>query len=139
MPIAVDPTKTWEYILKCDRGTDFPTRFVLATISVATEAYLQDSMATLNKQGEVIVKSGTHTIEVLRAGLRGWHDFQDATGQLVPFKTDASKRMRGVDPVSDESLAWLTPEWRKELADAIIERNTLSEGERKNSSSAPAS
>ncbi len=138
MPIAVDPTKTWEYILKCDRGTDFPTRFVLAAISVADEARLQDAIAFV-RDGATHIKSGTHTLDVLRVGLRGWHDFQDATGQLVPFKTDASKRMRGVDPVSDESLAWLTPEWRKELADAIIERNTLSEGERKNSSSAPAS
>lgn len=132
MPIAIDPTKTWDYILKCDRGTDNPTVFVLGALTVADEAALQDRMVSI-KDGTTQVASGTHTLDVLRRGLRGWKDFITSGGDLVPFKTDASRRTRGVDPVSDESLAYLSPEHRRELAEAIIERNTMSEAERKNS------
>lgn len=140
MPIATDPTRTWEYILKEDRGSDHPTRFVLGVVTVADEAALQDRLVAVDAETKTTrVASGSHALEVLRRGLRGWVDFLFASGDPVPFKTDPGRRSRGIEPPTDATLDYLTPAQRKELADAIIERNALTEADRKNSSPAPAS
>ena len=140
MPIAQDTSKTWEYILKCDRGCDHPSVFILRAMSVADEARIQDSLVTVDAATKVTtVKSGSHALEVLRIGLLGWKDFFLPSGEPAPFVTDKSRRMRGFDPVSDESLDRLRPDHRRELAEAIIERNTIAEDERKNFSSGLAS
>lgn len=138
MPIAIDPKKTWDYILKAERGTDAPTTFHLATLTVGEEAALQDKLVAV-KDGAAQVASGTHTLEVLRIGLVGWSGFRFGDGTEAPFTVNQGRSVRGRKMVSDESLDLLAPADRKELAEAIVERNTIAETERKNSSSAPVS
>lgn len=139
MPIALDPSKTWDYILQAERGEATPTTFTLKALTVADEAELQDRMVAV-EDGTTRVLSGTHTLDTLRKGLVGWHSFRFADGTAAPYATDPGRRMRdGRACVSDAALALLTPAVRKELAEAIIERNTITEAERKNSSSVPAS
>lgn len=133
MPIAFDPTRPWEYILKEDRGTEKPTRFHLIALDVGDEAALQDRLVAVDGATKTTrVATGSHALEILRAGLVGWDDFFDAGGNAVPFDVDKSRRMRGRDPVSDASLKRLSPKHRTELADAITERNTIAEDEAKN-------
>ncbi len=140
MPIAIDPAKTWEYVLKSERESSDPTRFILATLTVAEEANLQDRLVAVDGATKLTtVASGTHTLEVLRLGLRGWISFRFSDGREVPFETDAGRRFRGVCPPSDKTLGYLSPADRKELAEAIVERNATTEDERKNSASEPAS
>lgn len=138
MPIAIDPKKTWDYILKAERESESPTVFHLATLTVAEEAALQDKLVAV-KDGAAQVASGTHTLEVLRIGLVGWSGFRFCDGTEAPFKTDPGRKVRGRAMVSDESLDLLAPADRKELAEAIVERNTIGEADRKNSQSAPVS
>lgn len=140
MPIAIDPAKTWEYVLKSERDAADPTRFILATLTVAEEANLQDRLVAVDGTTKLTtVASGTHTLEVLRLGLRGWSGFRFADGREVPFETNAGLKFRGIAPPSDKTLGYLSPADRKELAEAIVERNTATDDERKNSVSAPAS
>lgn len=138
MPIAIDPRQTWDYILKDERESADPTVFTLGALSVGDEAALQDKLAVV-RDGATTFATGTHTLDVLRRGLRGWRSFRFSDGRDVPFATDRGQMRNGVAAPTDETLGYLTPDVRKELAEAIIERNRVSESERKNSSSAPAS
>lgn len=130
--IAIDPTQTWDYVLKDERGSSEPTVFVLSVLSVADEAALQDAMVYV-EGGTTRVNSGTHTVEVLRKGLVGWRNFRFVDGREVPFEVDKSATKRGKAPPSNATLDYLPPAARKELAEAIIERNTITADERKNS------
>lgn len=136
--IAIDPRETWDYVLKAERETADPTVFVLGVLKVADEAALQDRLAVI-KDGATTIASGTHTLEVLRRGLRGWRGFRFTDGRDVPFETNNGLKRDGVAPATDATLDYLPPDVRKELAEAIIERNRITEPERKNFSSAPAS
>lgn len=136
--IAIDPRETWDYVLKAERETADPTVFVLGVLKVADEAALQDRLAVI-KDGATTIASGTHTLEVLRRGLRGWRGFRFTDGRDVPFECDRGRMSGGIAAPTDATLDYLPPDVRKELAEAIIERNRITEPERKNSSSAPAS
>lgn len=132
MPIASDPTKTWDYVLKDERSAADPTVFVLKALTVADEASLQDRMVEV-EGGKTRVLSGSHTLDVLRRGLVGWRAFRFTDGREVPFEVNRGLTTRGVAPPSDSTLDYLSPSIRKELAEAIIERNTITADERKNS------
>lgn len=134
MPIALDPKSTWDYVLECDRGEERPTVFELKALSVRDEARLEDGHASVDRVANAIrVSTGTTNLEALRAGLVGVRDFFDADGRPVLFDTDKQGR------VSDSFLERLHPDWRQELARAIADRVRLTEADRKNSPSAPAS
>ena len=134
MPIAFDPSVPWEYILEAERGAEKPTVFLLAAITVGAEAVLQDKLVSVDGATKTTrVQSGTHELSILRSGLVGWRDFYDAKGDPVPFETDRGRMVGGRAQVADASLDRLRPRERREIAEAIVERNTLSESEAKNS------
>lgn len=134
MPIAIDPSKPWRYVLQCDLPCDADSRTVwlLRPLTVGQYAKLQDSIAAVDREsGTVRVTSGTQVIEALRLGLAGVERFNDAAGKEVPFTTKFNKT-HSLDIVTDDFLNRLHPDWRDELARAITEHNTLSEDDRKN-------
>ena len=140
MPIAVDPNKTWLYILKMDRElpVEKRTKFWLRTINVKEEAEIQDAVAGFNPdENRVRVYSGTRVLTILRKGIDNWENLIDEEGNEVLCKKLNTGKRAGitVETVEDESLNWLKPEWRSELVEAIIERNTVTESESGNSSS----
>ena len=132
MPIAIDPTRPWNYVLECDRGTPSPTVWKLKPLTCREHARLQDSMASVNQVDRTInVSSGTQTLEACRMGIVGVDNYFDAGGAPVKFMFKFSKEL-GREIVSYEFLDTLKPEWRDELAKAITERNEITEADSKN-------
>ena len=128
MPVAVDPNKSWEYVLACDRELppEQRTVFELKVLTARALATIQDGATTGNVDGSLMFKSGSQTLRILDLGVCGWRNFKDADGADVPYRENNGKPR-------PENWDCLRPEWRVELANAITEQNRLSEEERKNS------
>lgn len=134
MPIAIDPSKPWSYVLQCDRALpeDQRTIWSLRPLTVSQYAKLQDSIAAVDREaGTVRVTSGTQAVEALRLGLAGVERFFGWDGKPVLFASKFSKTL-SMEIVTDDFLNRLHPDWRDELARAITEHNQLSEDDRKN-------
>lgn len=135
MPIAITPNSTFEYVLKVDR--DLPeeerTLFRLRALSAAEQAKVEDQTASLSREDEIRVRSGSTILEALRLGLVGWEGFRDENGNEVPFRS-TKRKVAGVEvPQCDPAnLDWLLPEWRRELVEAITARGKLTEDDRGN-------
>jgi hypothetical protein len=72
-------------------------------------------------------------IELLRAGLRGWDNFKDKNGNLIPFETNTNRSSgRAKEVPTDKTLEFLPTVIAKELANIIYNQNKLDDGERKN-------
>lgn len=126
-PIAVDPNKMFEYVLLCDRQLEISkqTIFKLKVLSAKELADIEDKSARADLNGNLEFRSGSQTLRILNAGMRGWSNFLGVDGQEVTFREN-----NGVP--RPENWDHLRPEWRRELANAITEQNTLTEGDRKN-------
>jgi len=127
MPIAIDPNKSWEYVLLVDRELppEQQTVFELKALSARELATIEDGSVRSDREGKLEYLSGTQTIRILELGVRGWRNFKDPAGTDVPFRENNGKPRH-------ENWDLLRPEWRRELANAITEQNRLSEEERKN-------
>lgn len=128
MPIALDPKATFQYVLECDRSApkEDQTVFELRGLTVAEEARVADAMITSTPGAEELnFRSGTHQLTVLRAGLKGWTGFSDASGEEVPFVQSKGHPRH----ITDECLDRLLPAWRQELVNAIMERGGVTEDE----------
>jgi hypothetical protein len=124
LPIALDPSETFEYVLECDR--ELPegeqTTFTLRGLTGAERDRIDDMLIVRNADGSQSYRTGSATTSALRFGLKGWGGFRDAKGDEVPFKA-----IRGT--VTDACLDRLTTAWRTELANAITSRGDVSESE----------
>lgn len=136
MPIAIDPREPYEYVLECDRKLpdDEQTKFVLKVLTLGELANLEDSLFRMDPgSGEAKLMTGSHAIKILKLGLRGWRNFNDANQQPVEFETRRTGTSAGPrDEVTDSCLERLHPDWRRELANAITSQAKLNEEERKN-------
>lgn len=135
MPIAQDPNKPFEYVLKADRGTERPTRWLLKPLTVREEADLRDGIMQYaggaSVEGRVL--AGSIELKTLKLGLVGCEDFYDAAGNAVPFEDEPdNKRHPTRRVVTDGFLSWISRSDRTELAEAIAERNRVTEDEEKN-------
>lgn len=128
MAIAVDPNRTFDYVLKGDRKlpVEQQTVFKLKVLSAKELARLEDNISLMDLNGVMQVKSGSIILETLRIGLRGWDTFHDKNGNLIEFRDNNGKPR-------DDNFDLLRPEWRRELANAITEQTKLSGDEIKNS------
>lgn len=127
MAIAIDPNKTFEYVLLCDRELppEEQTIFHLKALSARELAEIQDKAARADMDGNFEFRSGSQTLRILEIGVRGWKNLRDAQGNEIAFREN-NGRPRG------ENWDLLLPEWRRELANAITEQNRISGAERKN-------
>lgn len=139
MPVAMSPDHEWEYTLLEERETADPTVFILGVLSAEVEATIEDALVKVGADKTMTAATGSQVMKILRFGLRGWRNFRDATGSDVPFPTSKAIMDKGRPTITADGLTMLAPKHRKELADAIVERNTVTEVEAKNSSSAPVS
>jgi hypothetical protein len=72
--------------------------------------------------------AGTKNYETLRLGLVGWVSYNFDDGSEVPFKTERDKGL-GLDVPTEETLSYLPPEVRNELAEAILNGNSFTAAE----------
>lgn len=123
MAIAIMPEERWPYVLKTDR--DLPkenqTTFHLKALSRMERAGVMDAYA---KNQPAIGQQLT-----LEKGIAGWDNFiNPETKAPIEFEMKDGKP-------SIKNLEWINPDDWAELADAIQERNKLTEEEVKNSPS----
>jgi hypothetical protein len=79
-------------------------------------------------------RAGTRNYLALKWGLKGWRNFNDASGAVIEYTTvreGLNGRMH--DVVSDDALDAVPLEIRNELAAAILAKNTMFEAMRKKS------
>jgi len=124
MPIAIDPEKRIEYVLRCERDAESPTIFELKALTVRDMTAIRDVRMTVSRDGVTTFRQGSEELVTLKAGLVGWRNFKDAAGKDVVFTREGGK-------ASDETLSRLAPEWRTELSDEIQAINTLTADEKK--------
>ncbi len=133
MPIAVDPGKTFDYVLECDRTlpAEEQTVFEIKVLSARELADIEDK-ATKFVDGGLEFRTGSQVLKILELGVKGWKNFRGRDGAEISFR-DNNGRPR------PENWDLLRPEWRRELSNAVTEQNRVTEAERKNSPSSPPS
>jgi len=136
MPIAIDTRSSWFYVLVRERDLDEEkqTRFELRPLACGELAKIEDHLASFSAEtGEARMLSGTQTLGILRAGLVGWENFPDRNGNDVSF-SGTKRKLNGVEIMQpdDSALDRLTPQDRRELAQAIAEQTRLTEEQRGN-------
>lgn len=126
-----------EFIQK--EGTT-PVVFKLGTLSSRLLAHLRDEATSFvpdpsNPETVVAKFLPNHSsFETVRFGLKGWENFRDVDGGDIPFKT-VKRSIAGVtvDAVSDDTMDQLPLDVIRDLSNAIVEGNQLSEEAAKNS------
>lgn len=128
MVTAIDPERTFDYVLKEERGSENPTIFKLKVLTARELAEIEDSVSSFfSGKGEVElrIRPGTEILQILKRGLRGWENFKDDKGNNIPFRENNAVPR-------EDNFDRIRPEWRRELANAITEMLTMSEEEEKN-------
>jgi hypothetical protein len=140
---AINLTKTVKHQLSFDEdaGTDKATTWVLGALDSRVFAAIKDRatgipMSALSggSEGTATLNLNQTNFDVVLYGLKGWENFRYDDDRQVEYKTSTAnlggKTYVVVDP---ELVKMLPPEVIDELANAIMEINTVSEPERKNS------
>ena len=149
MAIALSMKEVYEYVLEADRKKEpgDPTRtvFTYRPLTPPEAAKLDDKGTSYGiGQGDdgeaaakdVNVNHGTSNYLAMKACLTGWRNFADDEGNPVPFETQGVKLgVLGVpvDSVTDNCLARLHPDDRRELGSAIRDSQTVTVDDVKNS------
>ena len=107
--------KEQNYILECDRELEpqLQTTFKLKPLSAKVFSELQD-LLKIETHGERIANIGSYTHQVLMYGLVGWDNLKDENDNVVVFTTN-----------KEDNLDKLSPLFRSELANAILEMSSL--------------
>jgi len=129
MVIARDPGQSVDYVLEEDRSLDpkDQTRFKIKFLTNRQRAEIEDNIGKMNKDGSYELRAGSYPMDIVKLGLMGWEGFKNENGEDVPFT-----KTSGTDKASEKSLDYLRPAWITELANAITEKNTITEDEQKN-------
>lgn len=140
--LTLSSVKVIESALDPARGTAEATRFTIGAIDAFVSAYVTDRMLTFsdNDAGGIQtaqVKMNEADLEVVRFGLRGWENFQDARGNDVEFRT-VERILQGKKyaVVDNDCLARLQQELIRELAREIRAINVVTEEDAKKSDAA---
>lgn len=140
MLIALDLNATMDFHSKYDLS-DPKTTFKIGVLDPLTRARIEDAQTAfiMGSQQESAPKTDIkisvrqRNLDIVRYGLRGWENFKDSKGNIVPFETVVSSSgdsSRSV--VSDRCLGMIPWEVIQELAEEILKANTLSKEEEKN-------
>lgn len=122
MPIALDPDRKVEYVLKAERESDDATTFHLRALTLRERAEVDDCAFTLHGD-EVLLKNAARRVALLTRGLTGWTNFNDARRSPVPFvKTDAGRP-------NESTLSRLDDDTVVELAQAIADLSQITEAD----------
>lgn len=136
MAIALDPNRTFDYVLKCERALprEQQTTFHIRPLTAMEMRHLKNaavSIDQLTQQARSYL--GDLRWLALKAGLVGWTNFKRADGtDVLCEKTRQNVLGRNTECVTDACLDLLQDEWRDELAEAVQEFNTLTRDDAKN-------
>jgi len=130
----------WDFKSKFDpdRDGENATVFTLGTLSNRLLSYLQDKATTFKgtseENVEASIMNASLAIEVVRYGLRGTKNLQDADGNPVEFEVQR-QNVHGMDvkAVKPSIVNVIPKAVIMELAEELQKRNELSEAEAKNS------
>lgn len=142
---ALTLDEEWTYVSKFDQGED-KTIWKLGVIDAALLATIEDSMYEFsvprNEEGTVDDDSPASTklsikqrnLAVVRHGLRGFENFKFTDGTEAKFQACSKVRAgHNVKVVEMATINQIPPKIIDELANEILERNSLTGDEAKNS------
>ena len=132
-------TETEEYIYKNDVTN--PTKWKIGVIDSFMMSEIQDMITTfeIDRMGGPNSPAKNHLclnmaqMEAVRYGLKGFENFVDSTGSVIPFQTE--KRVIGgksVSVITEEILRQIPHDILMELGRHILDKNKFSEEEVKN-------
>lgn len=129
MARAIDPRKTFDYVLRRDRALpeDAPDRTVwkLRPLTASELATIKDNAITYVERGEAGREMRLHSASsrrrVLLLGLNGWEKFPGEDG---PVKFVGTRNGTAIE-ATDADLDRIPDEDRDELANAITAAGTL--------------
>lgn len=135
---AVTPDKTFEYICENDRGSDQPTKWVLGVLDSRIIAHIEDTVTKLEMSGKAndkpdpVFRTGTRRWLLVRFGLRGWTNFQDAEGKPIDESFDTVPMFgKSYKAVSEKLLMLIPTPVLSELANVLGEQNHLQEADKR--------
>lgn len=104
---------TFEYVPLAQRGEKKPFTIIFEALKMDKLAKLKDNAMRVDENGNYTVSLNTLNYEVLKSGIVGWKNIEDAKG-AVKFKSDKQG-------ASDESLTLIPIDIRNEIATIIVE------------------
>ena len=132
---AITPDQTFEYICETDRDSEQPTKWVLGVLDSHLMSYIEDMVTKLEVSGkkgsdapDPVFRTGTRRWQLVKFGLRGWVNFQDANGQQVAESFDTVAMFgKNYKMVNDRVLQLIPSKVLTELAAQLSEQNHLQE------------
>lgn len=140
--INLTKTKKHQLSFDSDAGTDKAVTWIIGALDSRIMAHIKDNATAIpmsafsgeNSDATATLNLNKTNFDIVVFGLKGWENLLDDTDKPVVFKTahtsQAGKTYLTADP---ELIAMLPSEVIDELAQEIMEINTLKEEERKNS------
>jgi len=125
MVLGLNPARPIRYVLLADRGSEKPTVWILRLLPPDLQAQFVDETTGYPKDLHRAF------VRVLRAGLRGWEDFP-VEGDGGP--TEAVFALDSNDQPTNACLQMIPPQYRGELAGAILAAGKIEPDEKKGSS-----
>lgn len=125
--IIVRPRGRREYILEEERdaSASSQTVFLLDDLKEKDRVRIMDALQIQLTDGEGKVGGvGQRVYIACKAGLKGWENLKDENGDTVAARLENGE-------ISDESLALLPWDAKRELMDAILEDAFVSEEDKK--------
>lgn len=154
---AISSSQTWDYVSKSDPGhpdniekarelgelkegdtVPEPTVWELGSVPSRVMSHIEDETAEvrdLSGAATATIKQNHTARELVRAGLRGWRNFQDDDGNEVSVPSRKRRNIGGVDVAclpDTEGLDLIPLPVIRELADELRKGNVVSEADRKN-------
>ena len=122
MPLAIDPEARVPYVLESDRGKEKPPKFFLRPLTVRQFRVANSIDERMNAAEDSV----TVLMDGVRAGLVGWENITNVSGQPIPY-----------DPEALEDVLSMTE--AVELMRAVQTAGKLDASEKKVSDSLPCS
>lgn len=144
MAFQIRTGETREYISPKDPDSTQPTRWTLGALDLRSRTYVQDETTAFEvspsqrptDKTSVKLRLSERNVLLARFGLKGWKNLKDAQGQEVPFEQDTLPiDGKSYSLVAKRLIEQFPYELIEELAAEILNLNTLTEQDRKNSGS----
>ena len=153
MVVAIHPDEIWTYVLNADREEYAeacanggaperePTEFTFRSILSKDKAKIDDCMTRATRTGRgqddfsMAVHAGSQTYSIVELGLVSWERFfhRDSTEAQFKTRVEVNSVRNRINVPTKETMALIPSDVMRELADAIMDRTTLSMDELKNS------
>jgi hypothetical protein len=138
MATPANPNYTEDFILMADRKSEKPTVFHIGVLDTLLRVHIDDEHTTLKRlvSGLKLTDAEVHHkyLEMVRFGLRGWTNFNDASDSPVPFEAEQVDvpKVGKRQAITDSCLGQLDTVDLMEIGMQISKLNSISREQRKN-------